>query len=147
MAKIWLYNISDGPEVVHKFVGVVKAEVEVQLLPECTIKRPVLKMSAENVDLTTCNYFFLDKFNRYYYIDSSSGIDHNNMIRLIGDVDPLKSFENGIDGLTCVVTRNEFEFNGDIVDEEIIPRVKKQLTKKIIRKTHNFRPRHKEWHK
>jgi hypothetical protein len=47
-------------------------------------------------------------------------------------VDPLKSFEGGVNGLTAVVLRNEFEYNGDIIDEEIIPRIKRQITKKVI---------------
>ena len=133
MANIWLYSIDDGVNVVHKDVGLVKAQVAVELLPECTIDRPVLKLSSSNVDLAHCNYFYLDIYQRYYYIDpSGSGIKNNAMCIITGEVDPLKSFETAIDGLVCLVARNEYEFNGDIVDEEIVPRIKRQLKKKVI---------------
>ena len=57
---------------------------------------------------------------------------NDGMFQLIGEVDPLMSFSGQIDGLTCLVARNEFEFNGDIVDDMIVPRVRKQISKAII---------------
>lgn len=132
MAKVYLYNISDGVDVVHKDVGVTKAEISCQLLPDCTVQSPRLKLSLENIDITNCNYFYLDTYGRYYYMSGESGIMNDGMFQLIGEWDPLMSFAGQIDGLVCLVARNEFEFNGDIVDELIIPRVKKQISKAII---------------
>ena len=133
MATIWLYSIDDGINAVHKDTGLVKAQISVDLLPECTIQNPVLKLSSTNVDLAHCNYFYLDTYQRFYYIDpSGSGIQNNGICIIRGECDPLKSFESAIDGLVCLVTRNEYEFNGDIVDEEIVPRIKRQLKKKVI---------------
>lgn len=133
MANVYLYSISDGVNVVHKEVGVQKAEVTCDLLPDCTIANPRLLLSRSNIDISKVNYFYLDTFERYYFIDgASSGIQKDGMFLLVGEWDPLMSFSGQIDGLACLVARNEFEFNGDIIDEMIIPRVKKQISKAII---------------
>lgn len=133
MSKIYLYNVSSGNSVVNKGVGVVKAEVNVDVLPGCTMKTPRLKMSMANVPLNEVNYFYFDEFNRYYYLDpNGTELLNNNMCIITGEVDPLKSFANSIYGLNCVVSRNEFEYNGDIVDDQMIPRITRQLTKKVI---------------
>lgn len=132
MAKVYLYNISDGVNVVHKDIGITKAEITCQLLPECTVNNPRLKLSLDNINIRNCNYFYLDTYGRYYYMSSESGIRNDGMFELIGEVDPLMSFAGQIDGLVCLVARNEYEFNGDIIDEMIIPRVKKQISKAII---------------
>ena len=133
MSKVYLYSVSDGNEVVNKNVGVIKGEVEVSVLPECTIETPRLKLSHSNVPLDTVNYFYFDEFNRYYHIDpAGTGLLNNEVVQLTGKIDPLKSFSGSIYGLNCVVSRNEFEYNGDIVDDEVTPRITRQLTKKII---------------
>ena len=133
MANVYLYNISDGVNVVHKDIGVQKAEVHCDILPDCTVSNPRLLLSLTNIDIRNCNYFYLDIYDRYYYMDgASSGIQKDGMFLLVGEWDPLMSFATQIDGLVCLVARNEFEFNGDIIDEMIIPRVKKQISKAII---------------
>lgn len=132
MATVYLYNISDGVDVVHKDIGITKASISCQLLPDCTLSTPRLKLSLDNIDISNCNYFYLDTYGRYYYISGDSGIMNDGMFQLIGEVDPLMSFSGQIDGLVCLVARNEFEFNGDIVDDMIVPRVRKQISKAII---------------
>ena len=131
MSRIFLYNISDSPNKVHKSVGVTKADLAVDILPDCTLKNPRLKVNANNFNVAKCNYFFFDEFNRYYYLRDCNLLQHG-IYEITGEVDPLKSFEGGISGLTCLVLRNENAWNGDIVDEEIVPRIKRQITKKVI---------------
>ena len=131
MSTIYLYNVGDDPNKVHKSVGVVKASLQVDILPDCSLTRPKLKISASNMLISSCNYFYLNDFNRYYYIEDAVLLQHG-VYEITGCVDPLKSFESGINGLTALVLRNEFEYNGDIVDDEITPRIKRQITKKVI---------------
>ena len=131
MSTIYLYNVGDDPNKVHKSVGVVKASLQVDILPDCSLTRPKLKISASNMLISSCNYFYLDEFNRYYYIEDAVLLQHG-VYEITGRVDSLKSFEGGINGITALVLRNEFEYNGDLVDEEIIPRIKRQFTKKVI---------------
>ena len=131
MSTIYLYNVGEDPKKVHKGVGVVKASLQVDILPDCSLTRPKLKISASNMLISSCNYFYLNDFNRYYYIEDAVLLQHG-VYEITGRVDPLKSFEGGIGGLTALVLRNEFEYNGDIVDDEITPRIKRQITKKVI---------------
>ena len=131
MSTIYLYNVGDDPNKVHKSVGVVKASLQVDILPDCSLTRPKLKISASNMLISSCNYFYLNDFNRYYYKEDAVLLQHG-VYEITGRVDPLKSFEGGINGLTALVLRNEFEYNGDIVDDEITPRIKRQITKKVI---------------
>lgn len=139
MAHVWLYSTEDGVDVVDKNLGICRAEIHVDVMPGSTLKNPELRISAANIDLSRCNYFYLKSedgepliFNRYYYLLPSSGVGNNGIFILRGEWDPLKSFAGEIYGLDCLIVRNEFEYNGDIVDEEAIPRVTRQLTKKVI---------------
>lgn len=131
MSFVYLYNVGDDPDKVHKGVGVVKAELPVEILPDCTLRNPRLKISSSNMLISSCNYFYFNEFNRYYYIKECNLLQHG-VYEIVGEVDPLKSFEGGINGLTALVLRNEHEYNGDLVDDEIIPRIKRQLIKKVI---------------
>ena len=131
MSRIYLYNISDAPNKVHKAVGVVKADLAVDILPDCTLKNPRLKLNAGNFNVASCNYFYFDEFSRYYYLQDCNLLQHG-IYEITGEVDPLKSFEGGINGLTPLVLRNEYQYNGDIVDDEITPRIHRQITKKVI---------------
>lgn len=131
MGKIWLYNVEEAPNVVHKNLGLLIAEINVDVVDPCTRKNPRLLLSSSNVDLGKGNYFYYDAFDRFYYMEDC--ITYNNgMVEISGVVDPLKSFEGAIGGLTCLVRRQEFIYNGDLVDDEIVPRIKRKITKKVV---------------
>ena len=90
MAKVYLYSTSDGVNVVHKDVGVQKAEITCDLLPDCTMANPRLLLSRSNVDLTKVNYFYLDTFGRYYFIEDY--VIEGDTITLYMHVDVLYTY-------------------------------------------------------
>lgn len=131
MAHIWLYSCREDPKKVNKDVGVQIADLQCDIVEPCNLTRPRLYLSSPNVDLSETNYFYLDGFNRYYWIREMT-LEHNNRVTIEGEVDVLKSFAGGINGLVTLVTRQEYIYNGDLVDDEIVPRIRRQIKKKVI---------------
>ena len=131
MAMIWLYSCREDPKKVNKDVGVQIAALKCDIVEPCSLTNPKLILSSPNVDVSETNYFYLDGFNRYYYIRNMNLL-RNNRVEIEGEVDVLKSFAGGINGLVTLVTRQEYVYNGDLVDDEIVPRIRRQIKKKVI---------------
>lgn len=64
----------------------------------------------------TYNYVYIPKFNRYYYITGITNV-RNNVWEISCDVDVLMSFKDNILSLSCMISRNEFEFDLNIEDK------------------------------
>lgn len=87
------------------------------------ILNPVLKVSGGRSD---CNYVKITDFgNRYYFIESVEAVAGGHCL-LRCHVDVLYTYKDSIKGLTCLVSRNEFQENKYLVDP-LVP-VEKQFT-------------------
>ena len=77
------------------------------------ILNPVLKVSSGRSD---CNYVKIADFgNRYYFIESVEAVAGGHCL-LRCHVDVLYTYKDSIKGLTCLVSRNEFQENPYLVD-------------------------------
>lgn len=62
------------------------------------------------------NYCYIDKLNRYYYVESVVILTTNTyLVNLSCDV--LMSYKDGIKGLVGFIDRNEHTFNENIIDK------------------------------
>lgn len=87
------------------------------------ILNPVLKVVGGRSD---CNYVKINDFgNRYYFIESVESIAGGHCL-LRCHVDVLYTYKTNIKGLTCLVSRNEFQENPYLVDT-LLP-IEKQFT-------------------
>lgn len=99
---IQIGTTSNDPRVVDKTFTKVK-DVTCSVTGEISILSPVL-LVAYDADLLGCNYFYWPLTNRYYFIDSISGVPGERLI-IGGKVDVLKSFATQIQNLNVVVDR------------------------------------------
>lgn len=77
------------------------------------ILNPVLKLSSGRSD---CNYVKIADFgNRYYFVESVEAVAGGHCL-LRCHVDVLNTYKTNIKGLTCLVARNEFQENKNLVD-------------------------------
>ena len=87
------------------------------------ILNPILKLSSGRAD---CNYVKINDFgNRYYFVNRVESVAGGHCI-LHCHVDVLYTYKTDILGLTCLVSRNEFQENPYLVDT-LLP-VEKQFT-------------------
>ena len=78
------------------------------LREECSILFPVIKIQG-NVP-TTCNYFYIAEFGRYYYMTDIISY-RNDLFELHGKVDVLKTYESQIRASTGILSRQENKYN------------------------------------
>lgn len=65
-----------------------------------------------------CNYVHIPEFNRYYFVDNITSVNQN-LWQIDLTVDTLMSFKNDILKLECVVSRNEYEYDDMVVDNQL----------------------------
>lgn len=105
---ITVYKISDDRRVVNKTLGTAVATLTAVIKNEADILYPVLEV-AYNTSVLTANYLYIDTLQRYYYIKNIK-LDRQRLF-LECEVDVLKSYYNEIKNLSCVVSRQENNYN------------------------------------
>lgn len=79
------------------------------VLKESTsILNPVIKI--EGALPTSCNYFYISEFGRYYYINDITSIN-NDIFEISGHVDVLKTYASQLRGCSGIVARQESKYN------------------------------------
>ena len=105
---ITVYKISDDRRVVNKTLGTAVATLTAVIKNDADILYPVLEV-AYNASVLTANYLYIDTLQRYYYIKNIK-LDRQRIF-LECEVDVLKSYYNEIKNLSCVVSRQENNYN------------------------------------
>ena len=105
---ITVYKISDDRRVVNKTIGTAVATLTAVFKNDADILYPVLEV-AYNASVLTANYLYIDTLQRYYYIKNIK-LDRQRLF-LECEVDVLKSYYNEIKNLSCVVARQENNYN------------------------------------
>lgn len=84
------------------------------------ILNPVLKVQSGKVN---CNYVKINSFGgRYYFVESAESYAGTHCI-LRCHVDVLYTYKSAILGLTCLVSRNEYKQDKDLMDPKIVSKV------------------------
>lgn len=107
-------NLSDN-RVVNKSLTTLKSGVLVRNQP-IDRDRPILTVDY-NQQLIEANYCYIDKFKRYYYIQSIES-NSRGLSVVCGNCDVLMSFKDYLKDLECIVTRQENRFNKYLIDEK-----------------------------
>ena len=90
---------------------------EITLLRPTSIKNPIIDV--EYASTFDFNYIYIPTFNRFYYI-SEPIILRKGLYRLECKVDVLMSFKNTILQQQAYISRQEFNHNDDVNDNELI---------------------------
>lgn len=77
--------------------------------------------------ISKTNYAYIDAFERYYYITDIIAVS-NELFEIHFKSDPLMTFKDQIRALKGYVTRNEFDFNRFIEDQNLTVYMNKAVT-------------------
>lgn len=99
-------NTSDV-NVVDKSLEILSS-VSGVLKESTSILNPVIKI--EGTLPTSCNYFYISEFGRYYYINDITSIN-NDIFEISGHVDVLKTYASQLRGCSGIVARQESKYN------------------------------------
>ncbi len=115
--NVILYNSSADKRVVDKANYITKVSVlEGSFRDEINLSTPTFIIEFNNIP--TCNYCYIDNFNRYYYIDNIKHI-RSNIFELRCSVDVLMTYKYYITNSTQYVSRQENEYNDLLVDNMV----------------------------
>lgn len=89
---------------VNKSLGSVIFSANGNLLEPTNIMNPSIKIMSETESLLGCNYCFIEKFNRYYFIDSID-IIQNNIYQINCSVDVLKTYADEINESNAIISK------------------------------------------
>lgn len=107
---------ADDRRVLHKnFNG---TDITVQLKQPCDILNPVFVLTWRN-DYIAANYIHCADLGRYYFVDNVVMLP-GNRAEIHCSVDVLMSYANQIDGIRCVVSRQQAEGLSLVPDSNIM---------------------------
>ena len=112
--QVILYKNTEDPRTVYKHPVEIATVSAIPFYP-IIITTPVFKLSVQQ-GYDEVNYCYVPEFHRFYFIDSVQ-LESGNAMILKCSCDVLNSFKTDISNLSCVCTRNEYEFNKYIQDD------------------------------
>lgn len=112
--NVTLYKISDDPRVINKTLTGGKTKT-CKVYGNCTRGEPSILVQYDS-DVSTCNYMYIDEFDRYYFVQNIQ-VDGGNRCIVTGVVDPLMSFAEEILRPTYLVSRNSHDVNLSYIDD------------------------------
>ena len=104
---ITFYNNESDAILVSKKITQISSINNAKIINETDIVNPSIIVSRKFYDsiILKANYLYIDKLERYYFINNISFAE--SMIVIDCTVDVLMSYKKQIRNLTCTVTRNE----------------------------------------
>lgn len=114
--RMSLYQMNCEKNTVDKTPYLVFVETLSGTLREsCSIVSPIITFESSVVP--SFNYVYLPSFNRYYFVNEITNIK-NGLWQVSLRCDVLTSFKDIIRSQTCIVARNEYDYNKLIKDEQ-----------------------------
>lgn len=104
---VFLYKTESAPNVVNKKLTEVAHHTDVRLLDDTSVLTPTIELRESNtIDRTwSINYFYVPKFNRYYFVTDLTVTA--GMYRISGRVDVLKTYADEIKTSNQIITRQQ----------------------------------------
>lgn len=129
---ITFYNNESDAIVVSKKITQISSINNAKIINETDIVNPSIIVSRKFYDsnILKVNYLYIDKLERYYYINNISFAE--SMIEIDCTVDVLMSYKSEIRNITCTVTRNENLKNGYLNDDNYNIQAYKQVVCKMF---------------
>lgn len=123
--KVTLFLNTDDKRVVRKKPKKLGDSIDCQIKENCSIENPVIVILKKSThEWASCNYMYIDIFNRYYNAKITVGTAGEIIIE--GEVDPLQSFKNYILQLNCMILRQEFISSPYFQDNALAQRVNRK---------------------
>lgn len=129
---ITFYNNESDAIVVSKKITSISSINNAKIINETDIVNPSIIVSRNFYDsiILKANYLYIDKLERYYYINNISFAE--SMIVIDCTIDVLMTYKSQIRNITCTVTRNENLKNGYLNDDNYNIQAYKQVVCKMF---------------
>ena len=114
--NVTFYKISDDPRVINKDLG-AGTTASCEVYGDCTRATPTILVQYSS-ELSTCNYMYIDEFERYYFVQNVT-LQAGNRCLVTGVVDPLMSFSNEILNADYLISRSSTKTNLSYIDDMI----------------------------
>ena len=93
--EIVLYSTTDGENVINKDLD-EKYRFNIKMKKDTDIITPTIILNDKSMmDFNSCNYCYIEEFNRYYFIRTVENLS-NHIWALVMECDVLESFKNDI---------------------------------------------------
>lgn len=119
MAKVKLFKMTSDILCYDKTKELI-VEMNCAFKAPIDIEYPTIKIKIDKeseISYEKCNYFYIPKFNRYYFVKKIVGL-YDDIIEISGESDVLSS--NDITTITALVERQEFKRNIQLIDNELL---------------------------
>lgn len=128
--QVTLMNMTSENKSLNKSWTVIST-VEAKLKEPCTVEDPVILISRERGNLINCNYIYIAEMGRYYFVKDNLLLA-NGMYQITLHVDVLQTYRAFVKSLTTLITRQENLVSDYIVDNELVPRTKRDTIIKNV---------------
>ena len=103
MVHITFYNTYSNRNVINKTMEPVLSTTA-QLYDETNLFSPELLLAWNNTYVNSANYFYIQEFNRYYFLEDVVA-EPGGAARIKGNIDVLYTYKNSIKMDEIVITR------------------------------------------
>ena len=110
MVHVTFYNTYSNRNVINKALT-SQITTTAELYDNTNVLNPELKMAWDNKYVTTANYFYIQEFNRYYFLEDVVA-EPGGAARVKGSIDVLYTYKNSIGQDRIVVTRAKYSKPG-----------------------------------
>ena len=115
MSIVRLYKNKSQENVVEKDIVLIDT-IKGNFRGSVNIDTP--SITIDNLKFYTYNYCYIEELETYYYIDNIN-IINKRCVELSLREDVLMTCKDYIKSISCIVARNEFDYNDYLADEEI----------------------------
>lgn len=113
------YNMSDRNTVSKQITQVGKV-VACKIKEGTNILNPTIIIAKQHMpNIVNINYFYIDTFKRYYFLDASTLVTLGGIVEVSGAVDVLQSNITAINNTVAQVLKNEYQYDKMIVDPDV----------------------------
>lgn len=104
MVNITFYSISEDRRTIYKTLGTPIITTTAELYDSSNILNPELKLAWDNKYASSANYFYIQQFNRYYFIEDVIA-EPGGAARIKGSIDVLYTYHESLEVQDIVITR------------------------------------------
>lgn len=106
--KAELYYNSKDKRYLYKELTLKAGNIDCQILEDCSIIDPILKLSLETKYLDS-NYIYLEDFHRWYFIENVTVSNGYAYVKC--HVDVLYTYREEIKKFACILARSTNDYN------------------------------------
>lgn len=128
--QVLLYSTTSDSRNLTKNV-IQRGSTLAYIKEDCRLSDPILYLNVAGLDMSNTNYLYIPEWGRFYYVKEVT-FSNSGTARVELHVDVLMSFADSIRAINTLIERQEFVFSPYILDSELLTRVDRKITYKVL---------------